>query len=250
MSPADFARYPYTRSNHQVLRHCATSMSHLRESYWSASTTDNRQSEIYVPFDATRDRRHIRSLSIYPEDESNPDIDTIPIGLPVAPAVPDKDHDHPYYRSGSTYRDPSRSTYRDPSRSTYRTSPNRIWQIPREASIEPLELKRPVAVDQLRWSTVSDESADGGMSRLHEFFFVTTVCMAQLCTRKYRLSNEAPEKAGLTRLVCRGWPRPNPCHHPCDRIDLGHYQPVRVKLAHSWLHFDHRNLHPRRGKAW
>ncbi|KAK8136446.1 hypothetical protein PG984_004386 [Apiospora sp. TS-2023a] len=129
-------------------------MSHLRESYWSASTTDNRQSEIYAPFDATRDRRHIRSLSIYPEDESNPDIDTIPIGLPVAPDVPDKDLDHP------------------------------IWHIPREASIEPLDLKRPVPVDQLRWSTVSEESADdGGMSRLHEFFFVTTVCMAQLCTQ-------------------------------------------------------------------
>ncbi|KAK8034544.1 major facilitator superfamily transporter [Apiospora rasikravindrae] len=140
-------------------------MAHLRESYWSSSTDDNRQSEIYGHFDASRDRRYNHSLSIYPEDESNPDIDTIPIGLPATPPIPHQDH--PYYRSGSTYR----------------TSGNRIWQIPREASIEPLELKRPVAVDQMRWSAVSDEPADNGMSKMHEFFFVTTVCMAQLCTQ-------------------------------------------------------------------
>ncbi|KAK8111350.1 uncharacterized protein PG998_007807 [Apiospora kogelbergensis] len=135
-------------------------MAHLRESYWSTSTTENRQSEIYGPFDATRDRRYVRSLSIYPEDESNPEIDTIPIAPPAAPPVPDKDH--PYYRT---------------------EYPSEVWQIPREASIEPLELKKPVTVDLLRWSRVSDEPADEGMSGLHEFFFVTTVCMAQLCTQ-------------------------------------------------------------------
>ncbi|KAK6834501.1 major facilitator superfamily transporter [Apiospora arundinis] len=107
----------------------------IRESYWSTSTTDNRQSEIYGPFDATRDRRYVRSLSIYPEDESNPEIDTIPIAPPAAPAVPDKDH--PYYRP------------------EYQSSDYRV----------------------------SDEPADEGMSGLHEFFFVTTVCMAQLCTQ-------------------------------------------------------------------
>lgn len=157
-------------------------MAHLRESYWSTSTTENRQSEIYGPFDATRDRRYVRSLSIYPEDESNPEIDTIPIAPPAAPPVPDKDH--PYYRTEypSEYRPNYRPSYR--SGSTNQASPNRVWQIPREASIEPLELKKPVTVDLLRWSRVSDEPADEGMSGLHEFFFVTTVCMAQLCTRK------------------------------------------------------------------
>ncbi|KAK8066507.1 hypothetical protein PG997_013254 [Apiospora hydei] len=139
-------------------------MADLRESHWSASTDDNRQSEIYGHFDPSRDRRYNHSLSIYPEDESNPDIDTIPIGLPAVP--PFHHEEHPYYRSGSTCR----------------TSGNRIWQIPREASIEPLELKRPVAYDQPRWSVVSEEPGDDGMSKLHEFFFVTTVCMAQLCT--------------------------------------------------------------------
>ncbi|KAK8030944.1 MFS general substrate transporter [Apiospora arundinis] len=162
----------------------------IRESYWSTSTTDNRQSEIYGPFDATRDRRYVRSLSIYPEDESNPEIDTIPIAPPAAPAVPDKDH--PYYRpeyQSSDYRSEYQSDYRPTYRPTYRsggtnqTSPNRVWQIPQEATIAPLDLKKPVTVDHLRWSRVSDEPADEGMSGLHEFFFVTTVCMAQLCTQ-------------------------------------------------------------------
>ncbi|KAK7966580.1 major facilitator superfamily transporter [Apiospora aurea] len=140
-------------------------MAYPRESHWSASTDDNSQSEIYGNFDPSRDRRYNHSLSIYPEDESNPDIDTIPIGLP---AVPHFHHEeHPYYRTGSTCR----------------TSGNRIWQLPREASIEPLELKRPVANDQPRWSVLSEEPGDDGMSKLHEFFFVTTVCMAQLCTQ-------------------------------------------------------------------
>ncbi|KAK6856180.1 hypothetical protein PG995_008331 [Apiospora arundinis] len=162
----------------------------IRESYWSTSTTDNRQSEIYGPFDATRDRRYVRSLSIYPEDESNPEIDTIPIAPPAAPAVPDKDH--PYYRpeyQSSDYRSEYQSDYRPTYRPNYRsggtnqTSPNRVWQIPQEATIAPLDLKKPVTVDHLRWSRVSDEPADEGMSGLHEFFFVTTVCMAQLCTQ-------------------------------------------------------------------
>ncbi|KAI1880852.1 hypothetical protein JX265_001092 [Neoarthrinium moseri] len=141
-----------------------------RNSRWSFSSNEivlNRLSEILAPFDATRGEA---SISEYPEDdlEHGPEMDTIPI----APPVPIKDE--ALYKAA---RDQHNQRNANPAATA---AAGRIWRLPDELK-GPARL-RPLEQDE-ESSPTSEDSAADGMSRTREAVFVSTICMAQLCTQ-------------------------------------------------------------------